>query len=169
MNNIGIFCYDHFITSPNGTRGDRSFRLHKRIFRFHCFRLASHIVSKCYFEKIRFVHTGYNGALGRKDRFRLSIIHMNFKFPLDMVGRPFVRLGQLLHQGRVVHVDELVEQCLLRTVRFIGTATNGILAIRQHVERASALRPASDSPTNCCLSDFSGTIELGNILSSIGK
>lgn len=42
-----------------------------------------------------------------------ATLEVRLKLPVDMVGQGFALLGQLVHQGRVVRFDELVETCLL--------------------------------------------------------
>ena len=51
-----------------------------------------------------------------------------------MVGPGFALLGQLVHKGRLVRFDELVEQCLLGLMAFLGGVAKCTLAWRQHTD-----------------------------------
>ena len=42
-----------------------------------------------------------------------TALQVGLEFPVYMVRQRFALLGQLVHQGRVVRLDELIEQCLL--------------------------------------------------------
>ncbi len=64
--------------------------------------------------------------------FEAAALQVGLEFPVNMVGQGFALLGQLLHQGRVVRFDELVEQCLLRLMALIGSFSKAIPALCQH-------------------------------------
>jgi hypothetical protein len=66
-----------------------------------------------------------------------SALEVGLELLVDMVRQRFALESQLIDQGRVVCFDNLVEQCLLGAVTFIDNATDSILAIRQHADRAS--------------------------------
>jgi len=57
-----------------------------------------------------------------------------------MVGQGFSLLVQMINQGRVVRLDELVEQCLLGLMPFVGSYTKAFLALCQHGGSALDLR-----------------------------
>ena len=61
-----------------------------------------------------------------------AALQVGFEFPVNMVGQGFALLGQLVHQGRVVRFDELVEQCMLRLVALVGSLAKAIPALCQH-------------------------------------
>jgi hypothetical protein len=49
----------------------------------------------------------------KKAVFETTALQVGLEFTVDMVGQGFALLGQLVDQGRVVRLDELIEQCLL--------------------------------------------------------
>ena len=53
--------------------------------------------------------------------FETTALEVGLEFSVDMVGQGFALLGQLLHQGREVRFDELVEKCLLGLMLFVGS------------------------------------------------
>jgi hypothetical protein len=53
--------------------------------------------------------------------FEATALEVGLEFSVDMVGQGFALLGQLLHQGREVRFDELVEKCLLGLMPFVGS------------------------------------------------
>jgi hypothetical protein len=65
--------------------------------------------------------------------FETTALQIGFEFPVYMLGQGFTLLGQLVHQSRVVRIDELVEKCLLRLMGLVGGVVPGIPAWRQHV------------------------------------
>ena len=71
---------------------------------------------------------------------RLDFLQVGLEFPADMHRQALALLGQLVNQGGVVCFNELIEQCLLGPVSLIFGVTNGILAIRQHADRAATAR-----------------------------
>ena len=74
--------------------------------------------------------------------FEAPALEVGLEFPMDMVGQRFALQTQLIDQCGVVRFDDLVEQRLLGAVTFIANATDGILAIRQHADRASVRCPS---------------------------
>jgi len=52
--------------------------------------------------------------------FQAAALQVSLEFPVDMVGQGFALLGQLVHKCGVVRFDELVEQCPLRLMAFVG-------------------------------------------------
>lgn len=48
-----------------------------------------------------------------KDVLKAAAPQVGLELMVYMVGQGFALLGQLVHQGRVVRLDELIEQCLL--------------------------------------------------------
>jgi hypothetical protein len=53
--------------------------------------------------------------------FQTAALELGLECPVDMDGQGFALLGQLVHQGRVVRFDELIEQCLLRLMVLVGS------------------------------------------------
>ena len=76
----------------------------------------------------------------QKSMFKPAALQIVVEFPVDMFRQAFALLGQLVDQGRVVRFNNLEEQCLLGSVTFVGCVTNGILAMRQHTDRAATAR-----------------------------
>ena len=72
--------------------------------------------------------------------FKPAALQIVVEFPVDMFRQAFALLGQLVDQGRVVRFNNLEEQCLLGSVTLVGCVTNGILAMRQHTDRAATAR-----------------------------
>jgi hypothetical protein len=52
-------------------------------------------------------------AYPEKAMLETTALQVGLEFPVYMVRQRFALLGQLVHQGRVVRLDELIEQCLL--------------------------------------------------------
>ncbi len=82
----------------------------------------------------------------QKAVFKATALQVGIKLLVNMIGQGFALLGQVLHKGREVRFDELIEQCLLRLVAHLGGAAKCILAWRQHTDLT---RPSlmSKSPT----------------------
>jgi hypothetical protein len=74
--------------------------------------------------------------------FKPTALQVVIELPAHMVRQTLALLPQLLQQGRVVCFNELVEKCLLGSVAFVVGVTNGILALRQHADRASLRCPS---------------------------
>ena len=68
--------------------------------------------------------------------FETTALEVGLEFSVDMVGQGFALLGQLLHQGREVRFDELVEKCLLGLVPFVGSIARAIPALCQQAGSA---------------------------------
>lgn len=62
--------------------------------------------------------------------------------PMDVPGQAFTLLRLLVEQGKVVCVDELVQQCLLGLMAFIGNVATAIPALYHHRGFASATQGA---------------------------
>ena len=80
-----------------------------------------------------------------------AALQVSLEFPVDMVGQGFALLGQLVHKRGVVRFDELVEQCPLRLMAFVGGVAKALPALCQHsgsaletrkIERTSLYRDA---------------------------
>ena len=71
-----------------------------------------------------------------------AALQVGLEFLVYMHGQGFTLLGQLVHKGRVVRFDELVEQCLLELMALVGGVAKCILAWRQHTD----LTPTSVVP-----------------------
>ena len=72
--------------------------------------------------------------------FEATAVEIRFKLSMNMSGQAFTLSIELLNQGGVVFLDELVQQCLLRAVSLVGGVTDGILATQQHADRAATAR-----------------------------
>lgn len=80
-----------------------------------------------------------------------AALQVSLEFPVDMVGQGFALLGQSVHKCRIVRFDELVEQCRLRLMAFVGGFAKVIPALCRHsgsaletrkIERTSLYREA---------------------------
>jgi hypothetical protein len=83
-------------------------------------------------------------AYSEKAVLEATALQVGLEFPVDMVGQGFALLGQLLHQGREVRFDELVEKCLLGLMPFVGNIARAIPALCQHA--GSAQRDRTNQP-----------------------
>ena len=68
-----------------------------------------------------------------------TALQVGLEFLVYMHGQGFTLLGQLVHKGRVVRFDELVEQCLLGLMALVGSFAEAIAALCQHGGSASNL------------------------------
>jgi len=73
----------------------------------------------------------------QKSMLKPTALQVVVEFSAYMVGQALALQPQLINQCRVVCFNELVEKCLLGSVAFVVGVTNGILALRQHADRAS--------------------------------
>jgi len=68
--------------------------------------------------------------------FQTAALEVSVKLPADMIGQVFALPGQLVDQRRVVRFDELVEECLLGVMPFVGAFARAIPALCQHASSA---------------------------------
>jgi hypothetical protein len=71
--------------------------------------------------------------------FQTATLQVGLELPVDMVGQEFALLGQMINQGRVVRLDELIEKGLLGLMAFVGNIAKAIPALCQHADCASAI------------------------------
>ena len=64
--------------------------------------------------------------------FESAALQVGLKLTMDMLGQGFALPVQMINQGRIVRLDELVEQCLLGLMPFVGSSTKAFLALCQH-------------------------------------
>ncbi len=62
----------------------------------------------------------------------VAALQVGFEFPLNMVGQGLALLGQLVHQSRVVRLNELIEKSLLGLIMLVGSSIKSFLALCQH-------------------------------------
>ena len=53
-----------------------------------------------------------------------TALQVGLEFPVYMLGQGLALLGQLIHQGRVVRLDELIKKGLLGLMALVGGAAN---------------------------------------------
>jgi hypothetical protein len=90
-------------------------------------------------ERYQLLEVAFVAADPEKAMFEATAPQVGIKLSVNVLGQGFALLGQVVHQGREVRFDELVEQCLLRLMALAGGEAKCILAWRQHTD----LTPAS--------------------------
>lgn len=64
--------------------------------------------------------------------FEAAALEIRFEFPVGMVGQGFTLLGQLVDQGGVVRLNDLIEKGLLGLMPFVGNVAKALPALCQH-------------------------------------
>ena len=66
-----------------------------------------------------------------------TAVQEGLEFPVNMVGPGLALMGQLIHQGRVMRLDEAIEKGLLGLMALVGGFVKAIPALCQHGGSAS--------------------------------
>ena len=61
-----------------------------------------------------------------------AALQVGLEFLVNMLGQGFALLGQEVHQGRVVRLNDLIEEGLLGLMALVGRSAKAIPALCQH-------------------------------------